>query len=589
MTDISPVTNLDFNATKEELKTFLKNQDRFKDFDYEGSNMNVLLDVLSYNTFYNSYYYNMAISEMFLDSATQRNSVLSHAKELNYLPISKRSASTKATINVTYPNNTNNYFIIPEGTPLIGRCGNKTYNLLTDKAYTAVRSSTDLSLFTVDNVELFEGRIVQETLAISNTILSNPNIDTRSLKVTVNGATYTYRSDVFGVSATDKVFYLQPENDGKYSIEFGHDRFGVQPTFTDSIVAKYRVSAGASANGITSLTLGAFGGAASIDIVVTQNSAGGREAEDIESIRNFAPKASQIQERAITRKDYETLLRSRFPNIQAISVYGGDEVSPPQFGKVIISVDVVGGEGVADYEIANFKQYLSDKTPLTIEPIFVVAKFLFVDTQVEITYDPNLTSKSSAQIQSEVANAIIAYQNTNLNDFNKTLRQSRLSAYLDGLDPSIVSTDIVAKSIIEYVPDLGKARSPAFTFGTQLVKPYKFDNTLGFSSYKPAVSSSEFTINSTNLKAMDDGDGNIMLVTSGASVGSSESVFNPSVGTINYMTGDVKLNDLIITAFSGKAIKFTANSVRKDIKPPKDRIIVIRGEDVKVNVSPLEL
>ena len=585
MTDISPVTNLDFNATKEELKKFLKNQDRFKDFDYEGSNMNVLLDVLSYNTFYNSYYYNMAISEMFLDSATQRNSILSHAKELNYLPMSRRSASAKANITVTYPNNPNNYFIIPDGTALIGRCGNKTYNLLMDKAYTAVRSDSDPSIFIINDVEIFEGRLITETVNITNTVLSNPDIDTRSLKITVNGETYTYASDVFGVKSTDKRFYLQPENDGKYSVQFGRDRFGVQPTVTDSIVATYRVASGASANGIESLTLGAFGGASSIDIVVTQNSAGGREAEDIESIKAFAPKASQIQERAITRRDYETLLRSRFPNIQAISVYGGDEVDPPQFGKVIISVDVVGGEGVADYEIANFKQYLADKTPLTIEPVFVVAKFIFVDTNITITYDPNSTVKSSAQIQSEVANAVLDYQNRNLNDFNKTFRQSRVAAYLDGLDASIVSTDIVARPIIEYVPDLFEPRSPAFTFGAQLVRPYVFDESRGFSSYKPAVSSTEFVINNTSVSAKDDGNGNIMLVTSGVT---EESVFNSSVGTINYATGEVKLNDLIVTAFDGQAIKFYANTVRKDIRPPKDRIIVIRGEDVKVTVRPME-
>ena len=507
MTDISPVTTPDFFATKEELKTFLKNQDRFKDFDYEGSNMNVLLDVLSYNTFYNTYYYNMAVSEMFLDSATQRNSVISHAKELNYLPTSKRSSAAKVNLSITYPNNPSNYFSIPEGTALIGRCGNKTYNFLTDKAYSAVRSLTNTSIFTVNDVDIYEGRIISENLSITDTVLSNSGIDTRSLRVNVNNTEHTYRSDIYGADETDKVFYLQPENDSKYSIQFGENRFGAQPTITDNIVATYRVAAGASANGVTSLTLGAFGGASSISVTLTAQSSGGREAEDIESIRTFAPKASQIQERAITRKDYETILRSRFPNIQAISVYGGDEVNPPQFGKVIISVDVIGGEGVADYEIANFQRYLSDKVPLTIEPIFVPAKFLFVNAVINITYDPNMTSKSAALIQTEINSAVIDYQDKNLNDFNKTFRQSRLAAFLDSSDVSIVSTDIVAKPIIEYVPDLGQSRSPAFSFESQLVQPYAFDNTLGFSSYKPAVSSSPFTVDSQLVTVQDDGNG----------------------------------------------------------------------------------
>ena len=585
MADLSPVTNLDFNETKEALKTFLKSQSRFKDFDYEGSNMNVLLDVLSYNTFYNNYYYNMAISEMFLDSASQRNSVLSHAKELNYLPTSRRSSATKATISITAANLDSNYFTIPANRAFIGRCGNKTYNFLTDKAYNAVRSITDDTLYTITDVDLYEGRMIEETLSTADTTLSNEGIDTRSLTLTVNSETYTYRSDIFGVSATDKVFYLQPENDGRYSIQFGQNKFGVQPTITDSIIAKYRVSNGPSANGVNSLTSGNFGGSSSITVTVATGTSGGSLAEDIESIRTFAPKALQVQERAVTKRDYETLLRARFPNIQAISVYGGDEVIPPQFGKVIISVDVTGGEGAADYEIANFKAYLRDKTPLTIEPVFVVAKFLYVDTVVKVVYDSTLTSKSSAQIQSEVVAGIDTYQTTNLNDFNKTLRQSRLAAFLDSIDGSIVSSDIVAKPIIEYVPTLNFATSPSFSFESQLVQPYPFDATLGFSAFKPAVESTKFTVENTLVTAKDDGNGNIMLVTANTD---QASVFKSSVGTIDYTTGAIKLSNLSVSSFSNKAIKFTANTVNKDIKPPKDRILMIRGEDVTVTVSPLE-
>ena len=582
---MSPITNLDFAETKEALKTFLKNQSKFKDFDYEGSNMNVLLDVLSYNTYYNNYYYNMAISEMFLDSATQRNSVLSHAKELNYLPTSRRSSVIKATITVVAPGLDSNYFSIPANKAFIGRCGNKTYNLLTDKSYNAVRSTTDDTLYTVTDVDLYEGRMINETLSTTDTVLSNAGIDTRSLTLTVNGEIYTYRADIFGVLSNDKVFYLQPENDGKYSVQFGRNKFGLEPTVTDSIIANYRVTNGPSANGIGSLTIGNFGGASSINVTITSLSSGGSLAEDIESIRTFAPKALQVQERAVTKRDYETLLRARFPNIQAISVYGGDEVIPPQFGKVIISVDVSGGEGAADYEIANFKQYLSDKTPLTIEPIFVVAKFMYVGAVVKVVYDANLTSKSPAQIQSEVNAGIITYQNTNLNDFNKTFRQSRLAAYLDAIDGSIVSTDIVAKPIIEYVPILNFATSPSFSFESALVQPYPFDAISGFSTFKPATESTKFTVDGTLVTAKDDGNGNIMLVTANTDV---ESVFKSSVGTVNYSTGAIKLSNLNISSFENNAIKFIANSVNKDIRPPKDRILVIRGEDVTVTVSPLE-
>lgn len=185
-TKITPITNLDFSQTKEELKTFLRSQSRFKDFDYEGSNMNVLLDVLSYNSFYSNYYYNMAISEMFLDSASQRNSVLSHAKELNYLPTSRRSSSVRVSIVVTAATleaGPSNFFTIPKHTAFIGRCGNKTYTFITDKVQVATRSSSNSTQYIVTNVDLYEGRMLTELISSESTTLSNPNIDTRSLDV----------------------------------------------------------------------------------------------------------------------------------------------------------------------------------------------------------------------------------------------------------------------------------------------------------------------------------------------------------------------------------------------------------------------
>ena len=177
MANISPVQNLDFFETKTALKNYLSNQDRFADYDFEGSNMNVLLDLLAYNTFYNNYYYNMAISEMFLDSAQERNSMISHAKELNYLPRSRRSAKAVVTFNIT-ATQSSNFFVIPKDTKISGKCGNVTFTFLTEKAYTAVTTQVATDpltprLYTIANVEVFQGRLITETLDISDTTLSN--------------------------------------------------------------------------------------------------------------------------------------------------------------------------------------------------------------------------------------------------------------------------------------------------------------------------------------------------------------------------------------------------------------------------------
>ena len=586
MANISPVQNLDFFETKTALKNYLSNQARFADYDFEGSNMNVLLDLLAYNTFYNNYYYNMAISEMFLDSAQERNSMISHAKELNYLPRSRRSAKAVVTFNVT-ATQSGNFFIIPKDTKINGKCGNTTFTFLTEKAYTAVTAMTDASSprkFLVQDVEVFQGRLITETLDTSNTVLSNNMIDTRSLYVEVNGEEYVYKTDIFGITATDKVFYLQPEEDEKYSIQFGQDKFGKQPTPGDNITAKYRINSAEEANGVRSMTSNGLAGAANVSITVTTPSNGGLSAESVESIRAFAPKALQVQERAVTTRDYEILLRNRFPNIEAISVYGGDEVNPPQFGKVIISVDVTGGEGAADFEIASFTDYLKDKTPLTIEPVFVPAKFLFVDTVVDVVFDPNITTKSPSQIRSEVTNAITGYSTSTLADFNKTLRQSRLAATLDAVDNSIISSSIFASPIIQYVPVLSTVSNPAFSYETALVQPYAYDATTGLSGFTPAVRTTKLTIEGTLCTLQDDGAGKMMAVTASTA---SVSVFKRSIGTINYSTGAIKLSNLVVDSYEGSAVKFIANSVAKDVKAPKDRIITIRGEDITVNVTTL--
>ena len=586
MANISPVQNLDFFETKSALKTYLSNQTRFADYDFEGSNMNVLLDLLAYNTFYNNYYYNMAISEMFLDSAQERNSMISHAKELNYLPRSRRSAKAVVTFTIT-ATQSGNFFIIPKDTKISGKCGNTTFTFLTEKAYTAVTAMTNADsprTFLAQNVEVYQGRLITETLDTSNTVLSNNMIDTRSLYVEVNGEEYVYKTDIFGITATDKVFYLQPEEDEKYSLQFGQDKFGKQPTPGDNITAKYRINSAEEANGVTSMTSSGLPGASNVSIVVTTPSNGGLSPETTESIRAFAPKALQVQERAVTKRDYEILLRNRFPNIEAISVYGGDEVDPPQFGKVIISVDVTGGEGAADFEIASFTDYLKDKTPLTIEPVFVPAKFLFIDTVVDIVFDPNITTKSASQIRSEITNAITSYSTSNLADFNKTLRQSRLAATLDAVDNSIISSSIFASPIIQYVPILSTVTNPAFSYETALVQPYAYDATTGLSGFTPAVRTTKLTIEGTLCTLQDDGAGKMMAVTASTA---SVSVFKRSIGTINYSTGAIKLSNLVVDSYEGSAIKFIANSVAKDVKAPKDRIITIRGEDITVNVTTL--
>lgn len=583
-TKVTPLDNLDFFEIRDSLKEYLQNQDQFLDYDFEGSNISTLVDLLAYNAFYNSYYYNMAISENFLDSATQRNSVVSHAKELNYLPRSRRSSTAVMNIFFTSPDTSSNILTIPANTPFNGKCGNQIFTFLTDKAYSAVRVDANSTQFYVENVVAYEGRNVGEIITVENSSLSNAFIDTNSLRVTVNGETFTYRSDIFGVQTLDKVFYLQAEPDGKYSIQFGENTFGVQPKNTDTINAFYRITSGEQANGVTSLTLveGSLGNITA-NVTLQAKTSAGAYAEDIESIRKFAPRSLQVQERAVTKRDYETILKQRFNNIQAISVYGGDEVDPPQYGKAIISVDVTGAQGASDTELATYRNFLSSKTPLTIEPVFVQAKFMYVNSVINVTYRPSVTDKSSPALRQAIIDRIVQYNTANLNDFNVALRQSSLSAFIDATDPSILGTDIVSKPIIEYVPSIGSFQNPSFSFNTQLTVPYALDTTKGFNNYNSAVTTTVFTLEGTEVRLIDNGVGEMIAVTADQG---SRSVFKREVGTIDYTTGRIALSNLKVDAFRGDAIQFIATTQNKDIVSPKDRILIIREQDLTVTVTP---
>ena len=576
----TPLTELDFFELKEQFIGFLKTQEQYRDYNFDGSNLNVLLDVLSYNTHYNQFYNNMVMSEMFLDTAQLKNSVVSHAKELNYLPASPKSAMGKLRLVITSDQDSN-IFTIPKHTKFNAICGQKTYTYITAEPYIANR--TQGTSFVVTDVEVYEGKMVSEIMSINDTKILNENIDTDSLSVTVDGVEFKYTSDIFGIGATDKVFYLQPEQNNLYSIQFGENVFGYQPSVDEEIIATYRTTAGSASNGVTSFAIAEqnLNGALAIQTVITQYSAGGRDAETIESIRKFAPKALQVQERAVTKSDYEVLLKRRFPNIQAISVYGGDEVEPPQFGRVIISVDVANGLGASDAEIASYKEYLSDKTPLTIEPVFVPAQFTFINLDVTITYNKKLTSQKTADIASLVRAKILSYGQNFVTGYNSRYPQSKLTRELDSLLDAIVSTDIKAKAIIEYNPVLNRIENPSFNFANPLQQPYKFDETVGFVGYEPAIQSTTFTLDGTDVALQDDGRGNILAVTVNVP---SRTVYRRNIGTVDYATGIVRLANFSVENYTGASIKIYANPSSKDIISKQDRILEIKDEDINIEV-----
>lgn len=591
MVDNTPFTELDFAQSKDNLKNFLKSQDRFKDYDFEGSNMNVLLDILAYNTYQNSVYRNMVFSELFMDSAQLRENAMSHAKELNYLPSGRQSAQATLNVNVAVTGSENT-ITIPKGTKFRAQCGNKTFIFITDRNRSITRSG---GKYTITDLEVYEGRQLREFYTVDGSnpvpyVINNENVDINSVRVYVRDNTsvnstrveYTWTKDIFGISATDNVFYIEPHFDNLYKVSFGKDRFGAEPVNGNVIEIEYRVTKGEEANGARNFspaeTIAGYSATVQNTSEVARN---GAERESIEDIKFFGPKSIQIQERAVTISDYEVLLKQRFPSIQTLSVYGGDQADPPLYGRVIISVDVFGTEGAGDSEIQEYKNFLADKTPLTIEPVFVPPEFLYVDLDLKVYYNPKVTTKSSDEIRQVVKDAITGYSDTILNRFNTTMRQSRLANVVDTSDISILSTDITAKPIIEYAPQLRVVTNPIFDFGDSLKQPYRFNETVGFSSYTPAITTTRFTLDGNLVTIQDNGSGQMVAVTAASS---DRRIFNPNVGTVDYTTGQVRLQNFEVSRFEGNAIKIIANTINKDIRSTKNKILVLRESDINVQV-----
>ena len=340
------LTSLDFETYKSELKAFLKAHPNFSDYDFEASNLSVLLDVLALNTYQNGFYMNMIGNEMFLDSAQLRDSVLSHAKELNYLPRSFKSAEAVLDVTITSADPTKKNITIPKGTGFVSRVGSNTFIFTTDQNYVLTSSN---SVFT-EQLTVYEGDYITDSYIASDRgslhyVISNKQVDLDSLKVVVvedNGANtieYTRSTSLFDLDDSDTVFFVQPSTNERYEVVFGDGIIGRKPKNDSAVILEYRISNGQLPNGARVFrTAGTIDGESNVAITTVSAATLGDVFESIDSIKFNAPRAFTTQERAITAEDYENILRLNFPEINAVAAYGGEDAVPPQYGRVYISV-----------------------------------------------------------------------------------------------------------------------------------------------------------------------------------------------------------------------------------------------------------
>lgn len=586
------LSNLDFDTLKNTFKAYLKSQDRFNDYDFEGSNMSVLLDILSYNTYHNAFYLNMIGNEMFLDSAQLRDSVVSHAKELNYTPRSFKSAQANVTILATsddVADFTKRSIVIPKGTTFTSSLLNRNYsfsvaeNIVIDRDDAPNNSSVS---FTGENITLYEGYYLTDTYTYTYTsaprmLISNRNVDISSITITViedGGATslvYNRAASLFDLDSTSQVFFVQgAENDG-YEVIFGDGVTGRRPKNNSVVIIEYRISNGELPNGCYEFKSDtALGGLTNIVITTNEPAAGGSVSESIESIKFNAPRHFTTQERAITTEDYETLLRLNFPEVNAVTAYGGEDLNPPQFGKVFVAVDLTDVDGLPDIKKTQYYNFLKPRSPVSIDPVFVNPDYTYLGVKSKVKYNVNVTRLTEADIRTIVTSAILKYSQTDLNNFNRTFRYSKLVRSIDNAQASIISneTDI---SIIKVInPDLGVFRT--FDVNYNIALGIKFSNDASYS-----VESSIVIYNGQRALIKDDGQGNLNIVSySGGQVLSS-------VGTINYDTGLLQFSNLKLDNYLGSGIKLYALPREKDISTINNVILNIIENDISLVVEPI--
>lgn len=567
----------------------MKAQPIFKGYNFEAPNWNVLIDVLSYNAFFMGFYGNMIGSEMFFDTAQLRDSAISHAKDLNYTPRSNKSAVGDITIVINTGNPANTVAIIQKYTSFTGRIGSNSYTFSTNADIIALSTN---NIITVTNTQIYEGPVTTDTYAVdySNTaqrfIISNQGIDTSGLSVIVSedgGASnleYQLAPSLFGLNANSLVYFIQGAEGNTYELIFGDNIIGRRPMDSSLIYATYRVSSGSAPNLITNVVSnGLLGGYSNVTITLLSPVHDGSYAENMASIKYNAPRAFNAQERAVTDEDYETLLRINFPEITAISAYGGDELTPPQYGKVFISLQINGVQGLPTGKITDYTNWLSDKLTVTLIPEFVNPVYLYVGVNSLVNYNINVTDTDPETISAEVANTIFTFNDIELNNFKTTLYYSQFTTAIDNADSSIVSNETTLRLINKLSPIANTPQSFNVSFGQALV-----GNLPPIASNYPAtqqtvITSTLFLVNGQSCLIEDDGMGNLRLV----QATTTQHKTLTQIGTVNYATGNVAITNLVTD--TGFPIKLYATAQEQDLFSATNVILTINPSDIIINVN----
>jgi hypothetical protein len=477
------ITELDFDTIKTNLKSFLKQQTEFQDYDFEGSGLNVLVNLLAYNTHYNAYYLNMVANESFLDTALLRDSVVSHAKTLGYIPHSKTASTAVINLTIDSGNSTLDTLTIPKGyvfnSDLIDK---RIFNFIVMDENTVTKSNTS---YHFENLNIKEGELTTYTYTYDEAsnpksvfLLPDADVDTSTITVIVKpsasnttSTVYNKVTDILDVTAASEVFYLQESKGGKYQIYFGDGTVGKKLDDGSVVALTYLLTNGNLANKATGFAqTSAIGGYTNSTIEVLSVAAGGSDRETVEEIKTSSPLQFTTQNRLVTIKDYESYIKKNYPSIDSLSVWGGEDEVPAVYGKVLISLKPKANYYITEIEKTRIlNEIIKPKSIVSVSAEIRDAEFLFILLNNTVKYDSKRTTLSETILKSSIRNAIISYRDTNLNKFGSIFALSKLQDSIDSISLNgIIGSETVVRLQRRFQPEIGLTSNYKINFGVPL-------------------------------------------------------------------------------------------------------------------------
>lgn len=579
------VSDLDFDQIRANLKAFMEGQDTFSDYNFDGSALSVLLDVLAYNTHYNALYTNLAVNEMFLDSASKRSSAVSIANNFGYTPKSSTAAKAALSITVFSPSSTAQTLTIPKWSPFSTMIDNQSYTFYTIQDYTANLSNGS---YVFPYVEIYEGSPRSLTFVCTelNQKFTIPykDIDLATLSVTVQPtgenpdySRYVVANQVLNLTAESEVYFIKELEDETYQISFGSNNLGKPLTTGNVVMIQGLLTNKTEGNGASVFTYTGTGLGGTVVPSVISAAFGGAEKESIDEIKYNVTQSFFDQNRCVTPVDFMSVIKRYYEDVDSVIVWGGEDNDPPVYGKVFISVKPANKAYLTPAEENFIKQtILEPRSVVSVTPEFVRPSYIELEIDTTVYYNKSATTRSADNLKSSIVQAIQDYRNTNLKKFDGVFRMSKFSAAIDAVDPSIQSNITRLKAYIEVVP---KYNSYA-EYRLNLVNPI-------YSEQVPeeALYSTGFYIDNTdNVYYLDDdGVGNVRLFRKIEGTG-EKIIQNPKIGSIDYTNGSIRISNLRITSLFEANLYFIIKTASFDVVSIRNQIVDIPTKRVTVSL-----